>query len=259
MPEQASGPYFPLVGIRGASFAKHLGGEPIPTPILPAWAGPSGRELGRDRGWQYVCLGFPHDWFLPLFLAEQWQTEFFPLVPKIEAIEQWQYLVEQLAWGVRRFDWKTIAVQGYPHGIPADEEASIASRLESASKNVSKALGHDMDLLRKYDEGLFTLKARKLGGDDPQFRHSEDFRSVYWFGSDHTFTPTQAACVRVLWQAWENGTPEIGQATILEHPAVDSESSRLSDLFKGHPAWKTMIVTGTTAGTYRLAETPEDS
>jgi hypothetical protein len=85
-------------------------------------------------------------------------------------------------------------------------------------------------------------------------RHSDDYRSARWLGTDYTFTATQAACVKVLWQNWEKGTAEVGEDTILEHPQVEAESKRLVDLFKGHPAWKTMIVRGATKGAYRLAE-----
>jgi hypothetical protein len=87
----------------------------------------------------------------------------------------------------------------------------------------------------------------------PPARHGPDFRSVHWYGNDYTFTPTQAACVKVLWEAWKNGTPEVGQETILEHPQVEAESKRLVDVFKDHPAWGTMIVKGQTAGAYKLA------
>jgi hypothetical protein len=89
--------------------------------------------------------------------------------------------------------------------------------------------------------------------------HSDDFRSVRWYGADYRFTPTQAACVRVLWEAWERGHPEVGQETILS--AAESDGSRLRDLFKRpgstHPAWGEMIVEGGTKGAYRLAE-PEE-
>jgi hypothetical protein len=102
------------------------------------------------------------------------------------------------------------------------------------------------------DQGRAASPERPL----PPARHSEDFRSVHWYGDDFAFTPTQAACVKVLWLAWENGTPELGQATILEHPVVEAESRRLVDVFKGHPAWDKMIVKGRTAGTYRLAVPP---
>jgi hypothetical protein len=82
--------------------------------------------------------------------------------------------------------------------------------------------------------------------------HSLDFRSVHWFGQDHTFTASQAACVKVLWEAWEQGHPEVSQLAVLVE--VEKASERLVDLFKGHPAWGTMIVRGKTKGAYRLKE-----
>ena len=95
----------------------------------------------------------------------------------------------------------------------------------------------------------------KSGVDKPTVNHSPDFRSVSWLGTLHTFTPTQAACVKLLWEQWEGGTPEIGAATILEH--VDSEQPRLSQVFRtknvSHLAWGTMIAPGKTKGSYRLA------
>lgn len=84
--------------------------------------------------------------------------------------------------------------------------------------------------------------------------HSPDFRSVNWYGTLHEFTPQQAACVKVLWEAWENGTPAVGDATTLE--AADSKAERLGLVFRDHPAWGTMIVDGATKGTHRLADPP---
>lgn len=75
------------------------------------------------------------------------------------------------------------------------------------------------------------------------FRHSEDFTSVHWCGNDYNFTKTQAACVKVLCEAWENKTPALKEETILEK--AGSCGNRLRDVFdKGkHPAWGKMIVT----------------
>jgi len=86
----------------------------------------------------------------------------------------------------------------------------------------------------------------------PDARHSLDFRSVHWFGRDFTFTPNQAACVGVLWKAWANRTPEVGDQTILTEAECVSE--RLVDVFKHNPAWGTMIVDGSTKGSSRLQE-----
>lgn len=70
-------------------------------------------------------------------------------------------------------------------------------------------------------------------------RHSPDYRSVHWHGQDYIFTPTQAAVVRLLWESWEDGNGDVGQETLLE--AAGSESKRLRDLFKDHPAWGNVI------------------
>jgi len=82
--------------------------------------------------------------------------------------------------------------------------------------------------------------------------HSPDFRSVLWHGVDYQFTKGQAACVAILWLAWETGTPDVGDETLLEE--VDAESSRLVDLFRGNPAWGTMIIPGATKGSRRLSD-----
>jgi hypothetical protein len=83
--------------------------------------------------------------------------------------------------------------------------------------------------------------------------HSPDFRCVDWFGTEYTFTPTQAACVRVLWEAWEQRAPELGQDRIAAD--AESDAQRLRDVFtKGkHPAWGTMIVPGTTRSAFKLS------
>jgi hypothetical protein len=79
-------------------------------------------------------------------------------------------------------------------------------------------------------------------------RHSTDYRSVHWYGHDFTFTACQAAVVGVLWKNWGNGTPDVGQETLL----ADLDTKRLIDLFKEHPAWGVMIVPGDSKGSYRL-------
>ena len=80
--------------------------------------------------------------------------------------------------------------------------------------------------------------------------HSPDFRSVTWNYETFYLTPTQAAVVAILWQAWENGAPDVSGAYLLE--AVDSTATRLLDLFRRSPAWGRLIVRGATKGTYRL-------
>ena len=85
-----------------------------------------------------------------------------------------------------------------------------------------------------------------------QHTHSADFRSAVWNGQLHAFTDRQAAVVKSLWEAWELGTPEMSQASLLE--GSESTAERLRDLFRSSSAWGTMIVAGERKGAYRLAE-----
>lgn len=96
----------------------------------------------------------------------------------------------------------------------------------------------------------FPPRGQQASRPQARYSHSADFRSVHWFGVDYTFSPTQAAVVRQLWEAWEDGTPELGAATLLE--AAGSVCDRLPPLFQGNPAWGVMLVKGEGKGTYRL-------
>ena len=108
---------------------------------------------------------------------------------------------------------------------------------------VAKAINEEAD---RMDSG---------GGSAVNAHHTSDFRSVNWFGTLYTFTANQAKCVAILWEARENGTPDLEGLTIVTQ--ADVQQARLVDVFKGkgrmHPAWKTMIVSQT-KGDYRLAE-----
>ena len=79
---------------------------------------------------------------------------------------------------------------------------------------------------------------------------SPDFREVVWFGVRHGFSATQAACVKVLWEAWENGPPDVSEQRVLEE--ADYGGKRMVDLFKRHAAWGKMIVAGHSKGSRRL-------
>lgn len=87
-----------------------------------------------------------------------------------------------------------------------------------------------------------------------QATHSPDFRSLNWYGDPYKFSAVQAAVVKVLWEARDNGTPDVGQQALLEE--AGSESTRLVDVFKRNEAWGIVIVPGESAGTYRLGERP---
>jgi len=111
----------------------------------------------------------------------------------------------------------------------------------------------------KESESAFELPAQSTVHIPPgtpfQPRFGTGYRCVWWESDQDpfTFTPTQAACVAVLWKNAANGTPAVGQDAILEN--AGSSSERLSDIFKNHPAWGTMIVPlEKKRGTFKLSK-----
>jgi hypothetical protein len=95
-------------------------------------------------------------------------------------------------------------------------------------------------------------KPAGTGQRDEPARHCRDFSSVHWYGTDYNFTKQQAAAVRILWAEFDNGTPDVMGETLIEE--ISSESRRVSDIFKGNPAWNTIIQSGQRKGSYRLVE-----
>lgn len=83
-----------------------------------------------------------------------------------------------------------------------------------------------------------------------QFFHSPDFHSVHYKDKQYSFTKSQAACIKILFECWQNKTPEVGQDYLLTE--IESESPRLRDLFKNHSAWQVFVVAGQYKGNYRL-------
>jgi hypothetical protein len=74
------------------------------------------------------------------------------------------------------------------------------------------------------------------------FKHSPDFRSVNINGRGFSLTPKQAQVIEVLWNAYSNGTPEVGQAAILEEVSPYTSTKRLKALFKGNEdAWDGLV------------------
>ncbi len=72
-----------------------------------------------------------------------------------------------------------------------------------------------------------------------------------WYGTQYTFSPKQAAVVKMLYEQWLAGTPEVSQEALLE--TAGSEGGRLVDLFKrDKDLFHTIVASGKKKGTYRL-------
>lgn len=82
-----------------------------------------------------------------------------------------------------------------------------------------------------------------LGSGSETAIHGPDFRNVTWYGTPYIFSPKQAACIRIFWEAWKEGTPWVADGTILQKAGV-GDRQRLRDVFRDHKAWGSMIVRG---------------
>jgi len=135
-------------------------------------------------------------------------------------------------------------------GIMSSIEADIFARaLAKWAKEYQETQKKDKKLTETISDSKKT--AQNIEGE-LKMAHSIDFRSVCWFGANYSFTPNQAAAVKILWEAWENRTPDVGGDTLAVE--VEADSRRARDIFKGHTAFGSMIRQGQTKGTYRLVE-----
>lgn len=80
-------------------------------------------------------------------------------------------------------------------------------------------------------------------------RHSTDFTTVLWHGTHYRFTASQGHVIHLLWDSFDNDTPDVRQEALLD--VAGSESANIANLFKDHPAWGKLI-TSQSKGTYRL-------
>lgn len=67
-----------------------------------------------------------------------------------------------------------------------------------------------------------------------------DGSSINWYGQSYTFTPQQRPIVGELWDAHKNGLDGVSVEHLLSI-ADAKPKTRLPDIFKGSPAWKTLI------------------
>ena len=109
------------------------------------------------------------------------------------------------------------------------------------------------ECLRAYSEKHPHAAYAKREGLQCGNDHSEDFRSLRWFGRSYRFTANQAPVVRVLYDHFMRGVPDLSTETLLS--AIDPEGppERLDTVFRGSDAWGTIIVSES-KGTRRLSE-----
>lgn len=137
---------------------------------------------------------------------------------------------EAVEWAGREIGSKlSIQDPADPSGqIPPECFAAVANILDNEAARIDSQRGD------RSDDG------------DSQTVHAEDFTWVIWYGQRYTFTKgNQAESVKALWESWERSGRRDGcglsQATIKEKVESSDDEFRLAPVFRGHPAWKTMI------------------
>jgi hypothetical protein len=104
--------------------------------------------------------------------------------------------------------------------------------------------------------GRLADKATQKKRDMSEISHSPDYSAVVWYGTRYSFSLRQRLVIAALFEAEASGYRWVMQEALLE--IAESDGTRLRDLFRGHPAWSVMIVSGVgqeggQAGAYGLA------
>jgi hypothetical protein len=98
-----------------------------------------------------------------------------------------------------------------------------------------------------------TLRPPSVSGShdllEGSFSASDDYRSIVFRGPHYTVTLDQATIISTLHKAALSGHPDVSKGKLLA--AVERETSRISDIFRGSPLWKTLVIS-IRKGTYRL-------
>jgi hypothetical protein len=103
------------------------------------------------------------------------------------------------------------------------------------------------------DKQPAALPTKPASSQEQPTDHGEDFTWVKWFGETYRFAfGNQSRSIALLWKDWEKDGLGLHEKTIGESVGSASDSFRLSDTFKDHPAWGSLIVRGDRKGIYRL-------
>jgi hypothetical protein len=141
----------------------------------------------------------------------------------------------------------TIVVQA-PQNVT---ETQIHSENQDRSANCSKEAIEKPNLTANLDSEIDSSHSENAFSEStPEFRHSEDFRTINHQGQEYHLTLNQAQVVERLLAAHENKTPEVHQDTLLVNLGIYSK--RVRDVFKNSSAFGTLVIKGERKGNFRL-------
>ena len=143
----------------------------------------------------------------------------------------------------------------HPRPLEAEEWAELlrsigivlGPRLVEAVAIIRAGLLNYSEACRAHNRSSGSYAALEGGS---RLRHTVDYGTVRWRHEEYYLTPLQAKVVRVLHAEQRKGFRELRGSAILKE--IDTYSRSFSDLFKGSPAWKTLVLPGSKRGSYRL-------
>ena len=137
-----------------------------------------------------------------------------------------------------------ISTEADIHKNLSDDEA-VTFHLEHAVARAEASLGKQLlglpqSWVAQREAGEYPITTSEIGpseavrsGGETVFAHSPDYRSIRFNGQPHTLTRNQAVIIKILHEAFQQGTPSVGKSTLLS--AVESETSRMQDFFRDSP------------------------
>lgn len=187
-------------------------------------------------------------------LDQQLLTRRHQLVVHLAGVAGRHMAVERLHKHIlsERMRWVEMVRNDYADAMD-DSEAPPGIHERDCDRALDRALHTAPDLRAK----LAALAARRRPAKrkvalraTARFQPSTDYRSILWRGTPYTLTPNQATIVRRLHEAHLAGTPALGKEALLD--AIQAETSRVRDSFKGSTLLDTLVVRGDRRGTYKL-------
>jgi hypothetical protein len=189
-----------------------------------------------------IFAGGPYDLISPLLKNETAKTELYRCMDKLPELAAG---IEALATSyVMLREHLSDAISQWPSS-PLPQ--AVLALWDQAFDRLGIATDRFVRWQRRVQEKVDAAAA--VNGETA---HSDDFTSVNWYSTQYQFTTgLQAESVRLLWEAWENGTPSLSEQTIREKTGSCNDRFRLEHVFKptnkstgrreAHPAWGTMI------------------
>ncbi len=155
-----------------------------------------------------------------------------------------------------KFPQMNLALRSLP-GSTSENAQSIYDLYKRQAAHVLKVMDHATKenaprLLRREipETSMLAMAIGVASTSSTGFKASDDYACVSWQGEVIEFSPIQAQIIKTLHEHYERGTPSVSQHYLLDQ--VDSDSSRLRDLFRRSNAWNTLVVESTRRGNFRL-------